>query len=189
MQWWARCALKPPTAGHAEHGEKQDIGRCSCSLRHLIGRTKVSANIGMAEPHIDVWIFSGCLPRSQTNKKEVLLPLQHHCSTKFFEASIHDNWAYRFMLRYKETKYIFFLIIRNQLYLIHVKMIMHLSCWNFFVKQVSASIWNLGWQCHTLISRLSLPLPCFLKPLVVSFSSSVAHSERSYWAMDKIYSR
>ncbi|XP_037486161.1 uncharacterized protein LOC119364744 isoform X6 [Triticum dicoccoides] len=94
MQWWARCALKPPTAGHAEHGEKQDIGRCSCSLRHLIGRTKVSA-----------------------------------------------------------------------------------------------SIWNLGWQCHTLISRLSLPLPCFLKPLVVSFSSSVAHSERSYWAMDKIYSR
>ncbi|XP_037486159.1 uncharacterized protein LOC119364744 isoform X4 [Triticum dicoccoides] len=107
MQWWARCALKPPTAGHAEHGEKQDIGRCSCSLRHLIGRTKVSANIGMAEPHIDV----------------------------------------------------------------------------------SASIWNLGWQCHTLISRLSLPLPCFLKPLVVSFSSSVAHSERSYWAMDKIYSR
>ena len=70
---------------------------------------------------------------------------------QFFEASIHDNWAYRFMLRYKETKYIFCLIIRNQLYLIHVKMIMHLSCWNFFVKQVSASIGNLGWQCHTLM--------------------------------------
>uniref|UniRef100_A0A453N042 Uncharacterized protein n=1 Tax=Aegilops tauschii subsp. strangulata TaxID=200361 RepID=A0A453N042_AEGTS len=105
----------------------------------------------MAEPHIDVWIFSGWLPRSQTNKKEVLLPLQHHCITKFFEASIHDNWAYQFMLRYKETKYIFCLIIWNQLYLIHVKMIMHLSCWNFFVRQVSASIGNLGWQCHTLM--------------------------------------
>uniref|UniRef100_A0A8R7UDP4 Uncharacterized protein n=1 Tax=Triticum urartu TaxID=4572 RepID=A0A8R7UDP4_TRIUA len=45
---------------------------------------------------------------------------------------------------------------------------------------VSANIGNLGWQCHTLISSLSLPLPCFLKPLaVVSFSSSAARSERS----------
>uniref|UniRef100_A0A452ZBC2 Uncharacterized protein n=1 Tax=Aegilops tauschii subsp. strangulata TaxID=200361 RepID=A0A452ZBC2_AEGTS len=30
--------------GQQERGEKQDFGRCSCSIRHPIGRTKVSQN-------------------------------------------------------------------------------------------------------------------------------------------------
>uniref|UniRef100_A0A453AAD2 Uncharacterized protein n=1 Tax=Aegilops tauschii subsp. strangulata TaxID=200361 RepID=A0A453AAD2_AEGTS len=61
---------------------------------------------------------------------------------------------------------------------------------NLFVKQVSAGIgmavphidflFFMAFVLFVCRSSLSLPLPCFLKPLVVSFSSSAARSERSY---------